>query len=81
LVKRLRFFHRPACHLCEDMLEHLEILRQTTPFELEQVDVDGDDGLRAGYQLRVPVLEDPEGNLLSEVYLNPQAVLSYLRDA
>jgi thiol-disulfide isomerase/thioredoxin len=80
-VKYLRFFHRPGCHLCEEMLEQLEALKSELGFQLQQLDVDADAQLRARYHTRVPVLEDAEGNLLSEVFLDPVSVMSYLQDA
>jgi glutathione S-transferase len=63
------------------MLAELEQLRQSTAFELEQIDVDGNVTLRERYHVRVPVLEDSDGGLLCEVFLDPFAVLNYLRDA
>lgn len=80
-MKRLRLYHRPACHLCEEMLAELEQLRLTTTFELDQIDVDDNLPLRERYHVRVPVLEDGDGKLLCEVFLDPSAVLNYLRDA
>ncbi len=80
-MKRLRLYHRPDCHLCEEMLTELEQLRRSTAFELEQIDVDGNATIRERYHARVPVLEDSDGRLLCEVFLDPSAVLNYLRDA
>ncbi|MEJ2393910.1 MAG: glutaredoxin family protein [Candidatus Thiodiazotropha sp.] len=80
-MKCLRFFHRPGCHLCEEMLEQLEALKSELGFQLQQLDVDADAQLRARYHTRVPVLEDAEGNLLCEVFLDPVSVMSYLQDA
>jgi glutathione S-transferase len=79
-VKRLRFYHRDACHLCEDMLAQLEELRQTSDFELFMIDIDEQAAAGDPYRHRIPVLEDAEGHLLCEVYLDPVAVLNYLRD-
>jgi glutathione S-transferase len=80
-VKCLRFFHRTDCHLCEEMRAQLEALKSEVDFELQQLDVDTDARWRSRYHSRVPVLEDAEGNLLCEVFLDPVVVLSYLRDA
>ncbi len=80
-MKLLRLFHRTDCHLCEEMLEQLEELRRTIGFELEQVDIDTDAGLKARYGHQVPVLEDATGHRLCEVFLDPASVMNYLRDA
>ena len=80
-MKRLRLYHRVDCHLCEDMAIHLEDLRRSWEFELEQVDVDSDATLRERYHTRVPVLEDADGNCLSEYFLDQASVLNYLQSA
>jgi glutathione S-transferase len=63
------------------MREHLEGLMRSQPFSLERVDVDMDSALKQQYDHRVPVLEDQDGAILSEYYLDPQAVLRYLQGA
>ncbi len=79
-VKQLYFYHRDACHLCEDMLAQLEELGQTIDFELLKIDVDGDAPAGAHYRDRVPVLEDADGKRLSEIYLDQVTVMNYLQD-
>ena len=80
-MKRLRLYHRLDCHLCEDMAIHLEALREDWLFDLERIDVDSDASLRARYNSRIPLLEDADGNCLSEYYLDQERVLRYLQDA
>ena len=80
-MKRLRLYHRVDCHLCEDMAIHLEQLQQAMAFDLERIDIDGDPALRERYNSRVPVLEDADGNCLSEYFLDQVSVLNYLRSA
>lgn len=79
MMRRLRLYYRLECHLCEDMLLHLERLRQTRQFDLELIDVDSEPGIREVYDQRVPVLEAAEGECLSEYYLDEAAVLNYLQ--
>ena len=78
-MRRLRLYFRLECHLCEDMLLHLEQLRETRQFDVELIDVDSDPGFSKAYQQRVPVLETAEGQCLSEYYLDEVAVMSYLQ--
>jgi hypothetical protein len=78
-MRRLRLYYRLECHLCEDMLLHLERLRKTRQFDLELVDVDSGPGIREAYQQRLPVLEAAEGQCLSEYFLDEAAVLNYLQ--
>ena len=53
---RLTLYGRPECHLCHDMRAVVEALRAEVPFELEEVDVDGDPALAAAYGEEIPVL-------------------------
>jgi len=53
---RLTLYGRPECHLCHDMRAVVEALRADVPFELEEVDVDGDPALAAAYGEEIPVL-------------------------
>ena len=54
---RARLYMKPGCHLCEDVVQHLERLRRTVPHELEQVDISADVDLLRRYGERIPVLE------------------------
>jgi hypothetical protein len=63
------------------MADQLEALRGRTEFLCERIDVDADETLRTRYHHRVPVLENAEGQLLCEVFLDPAQVLNYLQGA
>lgn len=80
-MKQLRLYHRDGCHLCEDMLDQLEPLHRQADFNCLLIDVDSDEALRMKYHERVPVLENEEGELLCEVFLDPIRILNYLQDA
>lgn len=47
---------RAGCHLCDDAKAVLERVRRELPFELREVDVDGDPALAEAYGLEVPVV-------------------------
>jgi glutaredoxin len=53
---RLTLYGRPDCHLCHEMRAVVEAVRGEWPFELEEVDVEGDPALEAAYGEEVPVL-------------------------
>ena len=52
----LILYHRADCHLCDEMRAVVSAVGRDIPFELEEVDVDGDTELAAAYGLEVPVL-------------------------
>ena len=49
-------YSRRRCGLCDEARAVLTAERGRLPFDLEEVFVDGDDGLERDYGLRVPVV-------------------------
>ncbi|MGD8589844.1 MAG: glutaredoxin family protein [Chromatiales bacterium] len=77
-MRRLRLYHRPGCHLCEQMQEQLEPYRRNGRLDLDLVDVDMVDTDLSSYLERIPLLETPQGESLCEYFLDEDALLSYL---
>jgi glutaredoxin len=50
-------YHAQGCHLCERALRVLQEIRQEIPFDLEQIEIDGDPELEARYREWLPVVE------------------------
>jgi len=48
--------HAEGCHLCDGARRVIEGIRAEVPFELEEVDIGGDDELEARYRERIPVV-------------------------
>ncbi|HET6657859.1 MAG TPA: glutaredoxin family protein [Gaiellaceae bacterium] len=48
--------HAKGCHLCESARRVIEGVRAEIPFELEEVDIEGDDDLETRYRERIPVV-------------------------
>ena len=48
--------HAAGCHLCESARRVIEGVRAEVPFELEEVDITGDDELEPRYRERIPVV-------------------------
>lgn len=55
-MRQLTVYVRRDCHLCTDMTQALERLRQELNFEINTVDIDRDPELVELYTTRVPVL-------------------------
>jgi glutaredoxin len=53
---RLTLYSRPACCLCEEMKTVLAQVQQSTPFELEEIDIETDPELESRYGQEIPVL-------------------------
>jgi hypothetical protein len=73
----LVLFHRPGCHLCEQMLAALYVA-YGDELEVSLVNVDDDPALKERYGLRVPVLAGA-GRELCEARLDEAAVDAYFR--
>ncbi len=54
---RVVVYHAAGCHLCERALAQVAALRAELGFELELVDVDGDEELERRYRELLPVVE------------------------
>lgn len=56
MTAKLTLYSRRDCCLCDDMKAGIAKVAAATPLELEEVDIDTDDALRAQYNDQVPVL-------------------------
>ena len=48
--------HAQGCHLCDSARRVIEGVRAEVPFELEEVDITGDEELEPLYRERIPVV-------------------------
>lgn len=82
MLKQCILYSRSYCHLCDDMLSALEMLRADCQFSVEVVDVDADEALVVLYDELVPVLVglDTDGKLLQlcHYHLDATAVRAFL---
>lgn len=73
----LTLYHRPGCHLCEQMLAAIYFL-YGEDIEVALVNVDGDPGLKDRYGTRVPVLA-AGGQVICEARLDEAALEGYFQ--
>ena len=74
----VRLYGRPGCHLCDEARRGLLDLRSDgLDFELEEVNIEGDDGLLRRYLERIPVIE-LDGRVVSELYLDADGLRTRL---
>jgi glutaredoxin len=50
-------YHAQGCHLCERALEQVRALQAELGFQLNEVDIGGDEALEAEYREWLPVVE------------------------
>jgi glutaredoxin len=75
---RVVLYARPDCHLCDEARAGLERLRADgLDFELEEVDIDGDERLHKRFLERIPVIE-LDGEIVSELFLDPDGLRARL---
>ncbi|HEX6435792.1 MAG TPA: glutaredoxin family protein [Candidatus Binatia bacterium] len=53
---RLLLYSRAGCCLCEEMKTVIRRVAESTPLELDEIDIDGSAGLKQKYGEEVPVL-------------------------
>lgn len=75
----LVLYGRTYCHLCDEMLQHLEQLQGEMGFSLRVVDVDENADLEARFGERVPVLMAGEREIC-HYRLDQQALRTYLSE-
>ncbi|MBY0574948.1 MAG: glutaredoxin family protein [Undibacterium sp.] len=77
-------YSRSYCHLCDDMLVHLQALKAEQPFSIEVIDVDTNPTLLAQFDELVPVLfgkkPDREPKQLCHYFLDVAQVEAFLHD-
>ncbi|HEY0915299.1 MAG TPA: glutaredoxin family protein [Solimonas sp.] len=78
MTPRLLMLSRPGCCLCDELEE--DLLAEFGPgrYQLEKADVDSRPEWRQEYGIRIPVLLDADGRLLSEGRLDPERVAAAL---
>jgi glutaredoxin len=55
-MRTVILYSRPGCCLCDDARAILERVRLRHPFDLQERNIDGDDGLLRAYLERIPVV-------------------------
>jgi glutaredoxin len=73
-------YTRSGCGLCDRAREILEAQRTRTPFELEEIDIEGDDALELDYGVRIPVVT-VDGVERFEVEVDPAELATLLEGA
>ena len=68
----VRLYAARGCHLCEAARRTLLCLRRELPFELEEVDISGDEELERRYRQRIPVVEI-DGQETFSYFVQPDA--------
>ena len=80
MTATVTLYGRPGCHLCDDARVVLERIRETEPFELEEVDIEADDDLLKRYLERIPVIA-LDGRELFDFFVDEPALRAALRSA
>ncbi len=70
-------FSRRRCGLCDEARAVILAERDRTPFEFQEVLIDGDDALEHAHGLRVPVVE-VDGAEVFETFVDPRALAALL---
>jgi hypothetical protein len=78
-MKRVVLYTREGCGLCETAKQVLLAERERTPFDLEEIDVEGNDDLEMEYGIRIPVVLVDRVELF-ELVVDPDALARALED-
>jgi glutaredoxin len=75
---RVVLYSRPGCHLCDQARQVLVTAQEDHLFELEEVDIQGDEDLEREYGIRIPVVEI-DGEERFEYEVDPQELTRIVR--
>jgi len=78
-MKRVVLYTREGCGLCETAKRVLLAERVRTPFDLEEIDVEGNDDLEMEYGIRIPVVLIDSVELF-ELVVDPDSLARALAD-
>ena len=53
---QVTLYTKPGCHLCDEMKAEMAKADCTELYALQEIDIEGDDELRARYRYDIPVL-------------------------
>jgi glutaredoxin len=76
-MPELTLYHRPGCHLCEDMRDALFEIQAELNFHVREIDIDADPALLARYGVLIPVLCLGEQEIC-HFHLNPTVLAEVL---
>jgi glutaredoxin len=79
-MRTVTLYTRPGCHLCDEARATLERLRRQVEFELEEIDIEGDDALHRAYLERIPVVH-LDGEHLFDYFVDERALTARLNSA
>lgn len=64
MSRRVIFYGKAGCHLCEDAIEELRRLAVELDLAVEEIDITSDPVLLARFQYLIPVVDIEDGVLL-----------------
>lgn len=56
-MKKVHYYSRPNCHLCEEGLLTLQLVKEDIDFDLQIFNIETNDELHEKYMLMIPVVE------------------------
>ena len=71
-MTKVVLYHAAGCHLCERAREVVAALREELGFDLQEVDITGDERLEAAHREWLPVVEI-DGRRRFTYYVQPDA--------
>jgi len=76
--RRVALYRAEGCHLCEQALVVVREAQAIVPFEVEVIDITGDERLEADYRTLLPVIEI-DGVRAFTYFVSTDALLDRLR--
>ena len=78
MTQQFQVYSRSGCHLCEEMIEHLNLLKEEHAFDFEVIEITGHQTLEKLYGVKVPVLAQNDREIC-HYFLDVAGLIEYLK--
>jgi len=78
MSQQFQVYSRSGCHLCEEMVEHLNILKESHKFEFDIIEITGNAALEEKFGVKVPVLMQ-DMTEICHYFLDPKLLIRHLK--
>jgi len=78
MSQQFQVYSRSGCHLCEEMIEHLNVLKENHEFDFEVIEITGNVILEEKFGVKVPVLIQNTTEIC-HYFLDPKLLIRHLK--
>ncbi|NOY66088.1 MAG: glutaredoxin family protein [Gammaproteobacteria bacterium] len=78
MSQQFQVYSRAGCHLCEEMIDHLNVLKKDYTFGFEIIEITGNPDLEDRFGVKVPVLMHNDSEIC-HYFLDVKLLIEHLK--